>query len=195
MTSAIELYQKAYDLDYRKGDWEYAEELYKIITEKYPYSEEKEYAQIHLDRIAKLKSNPSDYSLQPVRARGAGVGLMVGCFVLILILFVVTGFSLYFSYQQHLRQDSDEMIIQGLISENAGNYEVAQLKYEQAKKMYPRNNLAYRALAELYLKAGNIELAEIQSRQWELFNPYDLNLKEFKDRLETKKAILKGTKQ
>ena len=47
MASAIELYQRAYDLDYRQGDWQYAEDLYKKIIEQHPYSDEKDYAHVH----------------------------------------------------------------------------------------------------------------------------------------------------
>ena len=68
MASAIELYRDAYDLDYRKGDWETAEDIYRKIVTKYPQSEEKEYALVHLERIEKLKADPDDKELKPVRA-------------------------------------------------------------------------------------------------------------------------------
>ena len=51
MSSAIELYKEAYDLDFNKGDSLYAETLYKELIERYPHSDEKEYAQVHLERI------------------------------------------------------------------------------------------------------------------------------------------------
>ena len=188
MTSAIELYQKAYNLDYRKGDWESAERLYNEIVQKFPYAEERDYAQVHLERIGKLKANPNNQELLPVRSKGASTGLLVGCFVLILILFVGTGFAFYFLYMENLRQQSNELILQGFLSEKVGDIENAQPKYEEAVKIDPDNALAYRALAELYLEKDEIELAEIQSREWKLHSPFDINLQGFLSRLEVEKA-------
>ncbi len=183
MATAIKLYQRAYDLDYRKGDWEYAEELYNEIIKRFPYSEEKEYAQVHLDRIAKLKANPLDQALQPVRAKGASGALISFCFLLILLLMVATGFSGYFLWQQKLRQDYNELLLQGIMSEKTGNIKDAAQRYKYAQKILPENNLAHRFLAELYLNQKKFELAEIEYKQWELATPYDNNLKGFKIRL------------
>lgn len=188
MATAIELYQRAYNLDYRKGDWEYAEQLYNEIVQKFPYSEERDYAQVHLERIGKLKANPNNQALLPVRTKGASTGLVVGLFVLILILFVGTGFAFYFLYMENIRQNSNELILEGFLSEKVGDLDNAQPKYEEALKIDPNNAMAYRALAELYLEKGEIELAEIESREWKLHSPYDIGLQDFRARLKVKKA-------
>ena len=188
MATAIELYQKAYNLDYRKGDWEYAEQLYNQIIQKFPYSEERDYAQVHLERIGKLKANPHDQALLPVRTKGASTGLVVGLFVLVLILFVGTGFAFYFLYKENIRQQSNELILKGFLSEKVGGINNAQPKYEQALKIDPDNAMAYRALAELYLQKNEFELAEIQSREWKLHSPYDIDLQDYLTRLEAQKT-------
>ena len=182
MSSAIELYQRAYDLDYRKGDWQYAEELYKEIVERFPYSDEKEYAQVHLDRIAKLKSDPHNQELQPVRGSGMASGFAVFCFVLCLLLIVGACYLGYFMFQQQKLVTSQDLVLQGLISEKSGNSEGARLKYTLAQETYPDNALAYQGLAELYLKHGKMQLAEIEFKKWELISPNDINLKNFKQR-------------
>lgn len=178
MSSAIELYQKAYDLDYNRGDLEYAEELYKEIINRYPHSEEKEYAQVNLERIANLKSNPNDPFYKPFHSGGL-TGLTVFCFILVLFLSVGVGFLGYFLYKGKQRQDSYELLLHGMIFEQNGNPDNARSRYEHAQKLYPANSLAYRCLGELYLKNGNIDLAEIESKKWKLANPYDINISDF----------------
>lgn len=185
MASSIVLYQRAYDADYRKGDWQYAEELYKEIIERFPYSDEKEYAQVHLDRLAKLKSDPHNQELQPVRGSGAASGFAVFCFFLCLLLITGACFLGYFMLQQQKWLNSQEFVIQGLISERTGNPRNAIEKYKLAQETYPNNILAYQTLAELYLKHGKMKQAEIEFKQWELVSPNDLSLKDFKQRFTT----------
>lgn len=185
MASSIELYQRAYDSDYRKGDWQYAEELYKEIIERFPYSDEKEYAQVHLDRLAKLKSDPHNQELQAVRGSGTASGFAVFCFVLCLLLIAGACFLGYFMFQQQKWLNSQEFVIQGLISERTGNPKNAIEKYKLAQTAYPENILAYQMLAELYLKHGKMKQAEIEFNQWKLISPNDISLKEFKQRFLT----------
>lgn len=182
MASSIVLYQRAYDADYRKGDWQYAEELYKEIIERFPYSDEKEYAQVHLDRLAKLKSDPHNQELQAVRGSGNASGFAVFCFVLCLLLIVGACFLGYFMFQQQKRMSSQEFVIQGLLSERTGNPNIAVDKYKLAQVTYSKNILAYQMLAELYLKHGKMKQAEIEFNQWELKSPSDLSLEDFKKR-------------
>jgi tetratricopeptide (TPR) repeat protein len=181
MTSAIELYKEAYDLDFNKGDSLYAETLYKEIIERFPHSDEKEYAQVHLERIAKLKGNPSDPTFKPLRSGGSN-GLAVVCFVLILFIFVGLGFGFYYGYQMHLRMDSNESVIHGLLSEKKGDMSEAEKNYEQAQFLFPRNGVAYRCLAELYLDSGKLQQAEIVRKKWELLLPFDIHLSKFNKR-------------
>ena len=102
MASAIELYREAYDLDYRKGDWETAEDIYKKIVVKYPHSEEKEYALVHLERIEKLKGNPDDLELKPSRSSPHSTtnALSVVNFIFILITLLGLGGLGYLLWQQ-----------------------------------------------------------------------------------------------
>ena len=185
MASSIQLYQRAYDADYRKGDWQYAEELYREIIERFPHSDEKEYAQVHMDRIAKLKSDPHNQELQPVKGSGTGSGLAVFCFVLCLLLITGACFLGYFMFQQQKWMSSQELVIQGLLSERLGNLKVAVDKYKLAQTAYPENTLACQMLAELYLKQGKMKQAEIEFKQWELMSPNDLSLQDFKQRFLT----------
>ncbi len=182
MASAIELYQRAYDLDYRQGDWEEAEDIYKDILERYPYSDEKEYAQVHLERIQRLKGDPRDPELQPVRS-GSAVGLTVFCFFLTLLLIVGTGFLGYFFWEHQARGLSQELVLQGMVSERIGNANNAQLKYEQARNEDPSNVLAHQCLAELFLKHGDKARAENAGKGWAAVSPNDVNLKDFTSRL------------
>ncbi|MBN1759850.1 MAG: tetratricopeptide repeat protein [Chitinispirillaceae bacterium] len=184
MSSAIELYKEAYDLDYNKGDSLYAEVLYKEIIERFPHSDEKEYAQVHLERIAKLKGNPDDPTFKPLRSGGgSGAGLAVVCFVLILFILTALGFGGSFIYRQYKRIQSNELIIHGLISEKNGNSDDAEKQYERARQLFPRNGVAYHCLADLYLRTGKTESAELVTQQWELMQPYDNAINEFKTRL------------
>jgi len=183
MSSAIELYKQAYDLDFKNGDRPMAEQLYKEIVERFPYSDEKEYALIHLDRIEKLKDNPRDPALQPAKTSQGLWGFAVLCFVLCLLLLVGCGLLGYFLRQQQKRIASNEYIIQGLIGEKAGALNAARLSYTQAQEIYPENVVACQCLAELYLANGKKELAEIEFKQWQLMSPDDANLKDFSARM------------
>ncbi|MBD3391060.1 MAG: hypothetical protein GF418_03305 [Chitinivibrionales bacterium] len=193
MATAIELYRKAYDLDYRKGDWQTAEEIYRQIAEKFPYSDEKEYALVHLERIEKLRANPRDQRLQPVRAEGGTVGgFAVLSFVLVLVLAVALGLLGYFFWMQSRHTEYQDLILQGMLSENIGNQSTAATLYKQAQETLPGEPLGYRFLAELYLKNDELKLAEIESRRWAVANPYDPGLSEFKMRL---KAAAQGREE
>ncbi|MBN1579027.1 MAG: tetratricopeptide repeat protein [Chitinispirillaceae bacterium] len=183
MSSAIELYKEAYDLDYNKGDSLYAEVLYKEIIERFPHSDEKEYAQVHLERIAKLKGNPNDPSFKPLRSGGSGGGLAVVCFVLILMILTGLGFAGYYGYPQYLRLASYELIIHGLISQKNNDLADAERMFEQAQRIYPRNSVAFRCLTELYLQTGKPEKAELVRNQWKLLMPNDIALHTFTSRL------------
>jgi tetratricopeptide (TPR) repeat protein len=183
MSSAIELYKEAYDLDFNKGESLFAEALYKEIIERFPHSDEKEYALVHLERIAKLKGNPGDPTFKPLQSRGGGGGLAIVCFILTLLLLVGFGFGLYYSYLQKQRIDSLELVINGLHNETIGNTEEAIAMYEQSQKRYPHSVTAYRCLAELYLSNGKFEQAELVSKQWGLLRPFDHSLGSFKNRL------------
>lgn len=191
--SAIEIYQRAYDADYRKGDWQYAEELYREIVEKYPYSDEKEYAMVHLERLEKLKGNPKEPSLQPVRG-GSGVnGLSVLSFILIIFLTAAGVFGGYLFWEQIKINAYNDLILKGVLNEKTGNFENARVSYEEAQAMHPQSSLAYRYLAELYLSQNKMKLAEIESRRWEVTSSSgDRELQDFKRRL--KMRYVKGEK-
>ena len=184
MATAIELYRKAYDLDYRKGDWQQAEELYKQIIEKYPYSDEKEYALVHIERIENLRANPHDQKLQPVRAEGCAVnGFNVVNFVLILMLAVGIAAMGYVAWQQAKYLEYNSLLLQGALSEKVDNYDHAGILYKQAQEILPAHGLAYRFLAELYLRMGQYGLADIERKRWALGSPDDQGLGEFSLRL------------
>ena len=183
MSSAIELYKQAYDLDFKNGDRSMAEQLYKEIVERFPYSDEKEYALVHLDRIDKLKINPHDPTLQPAKINQSPWGFSIFCFVLSLLLLVGGGFLGYFLRMQQKRSASSELVLQGMINEKAGDLNTARLSYKRAQEIYPENVIASQCLAELYLANGKKELAEIEFRQWKLMSPDDIGLKDFSERM------------
>jgi tetratricopeptide (TPR) repeat protein len=183
MSSALELYKEAYDLDFNKGESLFAERLYKDIIERYPNSDEKEYAQVHLERIAKLKGNPNDPAYAPLKSGRSGGGLAMACFVLLLLLLMTMGFGFYYGYRQYLRMDSLELVLDGLLCEKNGNTSGATENYNLAQHTYPQNGVAYRCLAELYLRAGKLTQADLVGKQWELLLPDDVNIADFKKRL------------
>lgn len=185
MASSIELYQRAYDLDYRQGDWQYAEDLYKEIIEQHPYSDEKDYAHVHLDRINKLKSNPHDQTLQPVHGN-SNAGIAVVAFVFVLMLSVATGFLGYYMARQQRQLNANNIIIHGLTSEIHGNHNDALNNYKQAQRITPNNDLPFRLSAELYLKNDKFDLAEIEFKRWKLLSPFDQTKQNFHDRLQNK---------
>jgi tetratricopeptide (TPR) repeat protein len=185
MATAIELYQKAYELDYRQGDWEQAEEIYRKIIERFPHSEEKEYAEVHLERLEKLKGNPDDMPLKPVSQQsGSGAGIAAFSLVLSFLLLGAVGFSMYYLWLQDKKDKYTDMLLEGTMSEKTGNIKDAVITFKQAQTLLPRQPQAYRFLAELRLAQGHIELAEKEALKWGQVNPTDANLKEFKTRLE-----------
>jgi tetratricopeptide (TPR) repeat protein len=194
MSSAIELYQKAYDADYRKGDWEYARELYETIVQNFPHSEEAEYCRVHLDRLEKLKSDPDNQELQPVRSKkGSGVlSIMSLVLVLPLIVAVVAGF--FYIWQQNATDQYYELLAEGQINEHAGLYEPAVLKYQTAQALMPMNALSYRLLAELYLQKNKMPLAEVQYKGWQLMYQGDPDLAGFNVRMKIKQEESAGQK-
>ncbi len=54
MKTPLEMYSQAYELDFIKGKPLQARELYLKIIREFPDSEEREYADIHLERIEKI---------------------------------------------------------------------------------------------------------------------------------------------
>ena len=194
MASAIELYREAYDLDYRKGDWQTAEELYRQIVEQYPYSEEKEYALIHLERLEKLKADPHNRELQPIRARGGPDALSILSFIFALMLIGATGF-LGFHLLQHKKLFTyNDLILQGVLSEKNNNLDDACMRYKLAQEILPQNALAYRCLAELHLNQKQFQLAEIEGRRWELTAPDDPAIQLFKTRMQSASKIKEAQK-
>lgn len=185
MASAIELYRDAYHLDYRKGDWETAEELYKKIVAKYPQSEEKEYALVHLERIEKLKADPDAQELQPSRAGSSNAGSAFGVvnFIFILILFLgLAGLGyLYWGQMQELRYT--ELLLQGQLSEKAGETKTASDLYKQACKAVPGKSLAFQFLSEFYLAQGKYGLAQSTLDIWKGAHPYHNETRSFESRL------------
>ena len=188
MSSAIELYKEAYDLDFNKGDSLYAETLYKELIERYPHSDEKEYAQVHLERIAKLKGNPNDPTYSPLRSGGGG-GLVIVCFVLILFILTALGFGGYYGFRQYKELQSTRLVIHGLISEQNGKFTQAENRYEEARRLYPKNGIAYHCLASLYRRSGKPEAAQLVAKQWELLLPFDIVLREFNQHLSDTTAV------
>ena len=183
MSSAIELYKEAYDLDFNKGESLYAETLYKELIERFPHSDEKEYAQVHLERIAKLKGNPDDPAFKPLRTGGSSNSLVFVCFALILLILTALGFGASYGLRLQKQLRSNELVIHGLLSERNGNRQAAEDRYEEARRIFPKNGAAYHCLADLYLRSGKPEASELVSRQWELLQPYDIALMDFRRRL------------
>jgi outer membrane protein assembly factor BamD (BamD/ComL family) len=194
MSSAIELYQQAYDADYRKGDWEYAKELYETIVQKFPHSEEAEYCRVHLDRLEKLNSDPNNQELQPVRSKKAPVALSILSLVLVLPLIVATVAGFFYIWQQNQANMYYELLAEGQVNERLGLYEPAVLKYQAAQAIVPMNALSYRMLAELYLAKDKMPLAEVQFKGWQLTYPSDPDLAGFSVRMKIKREESAGQK-
>jgi tetratricopeptide (TPR) repeat protein len=186
--TAIELYREAYDHDYRKGDWEYAEQLYRQIIEEFPYSEEKEYARVHLERLAKLKADPHNRSLQPIRSTAGPGALAIFTFLFLLVLTAGSTGLGYWVWRQHLALNYQNLVLQGLFSERAGDIDAAANRYKQAQEVLPASSLAYRQLADLYLNAGQLELAAIEHKRWALTDPDDPALSHFTQRMKRRQT-------
>jgi hypothetical protein len=194
MATAIELYQRAYDADYRKGDWEYARELYESIVQKYPHSEEAEYCRVHLDRLDKLRSDPHNHELQPVRSKRGTSAVSILCLVLVIPLIAGAVVGGYYIWQFYKANQYYELLIEGQIDERAGLAEPARQKYEIAQSLLPTNSLSYRLLAELFLQRNMLPLAEVQRKGWQITYPYDADLAGFETRLKARLAENAGKK-
>lgn len=193
MPSAIELYQEAYEADYRNGNLEYARELYEAIIQKFPHSEEAEYCRVHLDRLEKLKSDPHNHE-QSVRSKRGPSALSVMSLILVVPLVAAAVIGAYFIWNQYESVMYNELLQEGQINERAGLYEPAVQKYEAAQSMMPTNALSYRLLAELYLQRNKLPLAEVQFKGWQLTYADDPDLAGFEARLKTKTAQGAGRK-
>ncbi|MFP4522841.1 MAG: hypothetical protein ACLFQK_11915 [Fibrobacterota bacterium] len=156
MASAIELYRKAYNTDYRNGDWETAEEIYNRIIEQFPHSEESEYAKVHLDRITKLKGNPEDSDLKPVNRGGDGGSVLgiLGFILALLEAFAIVA-AVFFILNQRTEIKYNRHLAQGLTSMVSGDRIDAELNFKIARAVLPSEKAADRALAELYIKYGS----------------------------------------
>lgn len=185
MASAIELYRRAYDLDYRKGDWETAERLYREIMERFPYSDEKEYAQVHLERIAQLKADPHNQELAPVRGGSGPHALAIVSFVLVLVLVAAVGVLGYTGWRGLQYHRHTQLVMEGLLSERIGDLKGARDRYKEAQELMPQDRFGYRLMAELYLKIKDYELARIEAKRWALAAPEDPELEMFRTRLES----------
>jgi outer membrane protein assembly factor BamD (BamD/ComL family) len=194
MPSAIELYQQAYDADYRKGNWEYAKELYETILRTYPHSEEAEYCRVHLDRLERLRSDPHNNELQAVQSKRGPSALSVMCLVLVVPLIAAVVVCGYYVWQQYNANLYYELLMEGQINERAGLYDPAVRKYEAAQAMMPTNALSYRLLAELYLQNSKFPLADVQRKGWQLTYPEDPDLAGFEARMKIKLAENAGRK-
>ena len=194
MSSAIELYHQAYDADYRKGDWEYAKELYEAIIQKYPHSEEAEYCRVHLDRLEKLRSDPHNHKLQPVHSKTGPSAISILCLVLVVLLIATAVVGGYYVWQQYEANLYYELLTEGQINERAGLYDPAVQKYEAAQAMMPTNGLSYRLLAELYLQKNKLPLAQVQYKGWQLTYPDDPDLPGYEVRMKIKLVESTGRK-
>jgi len=184
MASAIELYKQAYDADYNQGDRQYAAELYQRIIEEFPYSDEKEYALVHLERLQKLAADPHDPRFMPASGQGAAAGLTVLNFVLLLLLLAGGAFLGYFQWMQRQKLAYTDLIIEGMACEKTGDVKGAEIRLKLANKTLPQEPLAYRFLAELYLEGRQFELARIERNAWTLAAPSDPGIADFSRRLD-----------
>ncbi len=189
MASAIELYRDAYHQDYRKGDWETAEELYKKIVAKYPQSDEKEYALVHLDRLEKLKADPDDQELKPSRpdTSSSSNALSVVNFFFILISFLCLAGLGYLFWIQKQEIQYVELILQGQLSEKAGQYQTASDLYKRACKTNTEKPLAFQFLSEFYLSRAEYGLAQSTLDIWKSAHPYSDQTSSFESRLRAAK--------
>ena len=184
MATAIELYQKAYNVDYRQGDWEYAEELYNKIVEKFPHSEEKEYALVRLERIAALKGNPEDENLKPVTAKGGGSGgLGITGFVLSLLLVGVTGFLSFLFVKQNIRLQYNDLVTASLVNQINGDLVSAEIGLKTAIKTVPEYINAHVYLTELYISKGEFKKADKLLRRINKIKPQALVIKRLKKKI------------
>lgn len=181
MATPLELYAQAYDADYNRGEWEYARELYTRIIETSPHSDEADYCRVHLERLDKLKSNPDTPALKP---RGGGANpLGILSFILIVPVCAAVGFLGWFAWEQHSLNRYLEIVVSAQSDLFASDTAGAELGLKAAQTLLPSSPLAYRLLAQLYLGADNLELAEMQRRRWEVTSPADPALKQFNIRL------------
>jgi tetratricopeptide (TPR) repeat protein len=187
MAYAIELYRQAYELDYRQGDWEMAETLYKRIIEEHPHSDEAEYARVHLDRIASLKGNPDMPEIRSSHGGGSGGAFGIISFVLVLFLCVAAGFLGYSLYLQHLRQVRTDHILHALLSERRGLTADALARYRSARVVMKEDAVGARYLAEFYFGREEYGLAAIELKLWEYAAPTDPAAAKFGRRLEKAK--------
>lgn len=188
--SAIELYEKAYNLDYNKGDQKAAEKVYQQIIEMYPGSDEREYAQVHLERINQMRANPKLKKFNVNSKNSAGKGLVIFSYLLIVILFAGLVFLFTQLQQTQNENKTNYNTIKGLLSQKNGDTELAQ-RYLKIGLKYASNSskkqqaMVHHALAELYLSSYEYENAHRELTKWKKLDSRDQSLISFQNRLES----------
>ena len=135
--------------------------------------------------IEKLRANPLDQRLQPVRATGGSGAFSAVNFVLILILAVGIGLNGWFLWMSFQKQQYQDTILVAMLNERIKNYNTAEDLLKQAQAQLPGEPLAYRFLAELYLEQNQFKLADIEGRKWQVADPGDKAVSEFRMRLKS----------
>ena len=186
MASAIELYKQAYDLDFRHGDLDYAESLYREIIEKFPNEVEKEYAELHLERIHRLRIDPKNSTLKSHQRADGVNGLVIFNLMLTMLTLVVLGFGFWFVYEKQRDIRSLQLIIEGQICEKDKAYGSAIDKYYDASILSPNMALSHSLLAKRYLEQGEYKLANIEGEKWLFLSPNDKFAKAFSNRIAKK---------
>ena len=170
MATAIELYKEAYNLDFRNGDLNKAEALYNRIIEKFPQAEERVYAEVHLERIYRLKQDMKNPTLHSHQQKTGINGFLVFNFLLTLLIFAVLGYGAIFIWTQHKENIALSLVINGRINESEEIYGNAIENYVKAATISPKLFLPHECLAKLYYMQGELELAKIEAEQWKRYS-------------------------
>lgn len=158
--SAIELYKEAYDLHFKRGKPEMAQELYKKIIARYPDSEERKYAQFLLER-----SSVSQEPREAIRTSSASI-VPVLAFV---IAFVAIAGTVGLFFMMKSEQKSFLYFEKVMLAMNAiqnSNYSMATMFLREAKTVQPKGVAAYSIMSQIYLKDKQFKLASAEYKQF-----------------------------
>ncbi len=190
MPSAIELYRDAYYLDFHKGDLEGAESLYKKIIEKFPRSEEKQWAEIHLERIEQIKSGDDSKLAAPPAAKLASKihPLTIVNFFLIIFTLAALGSMGYWFYLQNKNQKYNELLLSAFQNQHMGKVNSAVACYKKACYLIPTKALAFTLWSEMYLSQNDFDMASKVIDIWRELQPAHPHLPAYSKRLEEAKS-------
>ncbi len=168
MKSAIELYQEAYSLHFKENRPDLAKELYREIIEKYPDSDEREYAQFLLTKIT-----PQADTETAERTSSFPLVAAISFFIGITLIIANIGFFVFITKEQKSSMYMEKIIL-AINSIQSGNSYEALLHLSEAKYIQPKRIGSYSLASEIYVSKKRFDRAMDEYRSIIAIDPSNM---------------------